>query len=263
MSADVTAAPSVRASEVGRTRLLLILAGVITVVAWQFPLGDRLLYPFTLLATYAHEMGHGLTAVLMGAHFDQLEMHLDGSGLARWQGDVGRLARAAIAAGGLVGPSIAGAAILVLSRGLASSAPAGVSSRERSTRRSRVLLAVIAVFMALSAIVYARSLFAFAFIGAVALVLAVVARWVPAVATFLVQLIGVQLCLSVFRDLDYMFSPGAVVDGISRPSDSAAIASALFLPYWVWGAFTATFSFAVLAAGLYVALRGEKRAGTA
>ena len=37
-----------------------------TVALWQVPYGDTLLYPFTLLATWFHEMGHGLASMLLG-----------------------------------------------------------------------------------------------------------------------------------------------------------------------------------------------------
>jgi hypothetical protein len=227
-----------------RSRLLLVLAGVVTIVGWQFPLGRQLLYPFTLLATYAHEMGHGITALVLGANFESLEMYANGSGLAHWTGDVGRIGRGLIAAGGLVGPSIAGSTILVLSR--------------RATR-ARVLLYGMSVFMALSLILVARSAFAVVFIGVVAIAIGVVARFLPQGAPFLVQFIGVQLCLSVFRDVSYMFSEGALVDGVLRPSDSAAIADALLLPYWFWGALTAAFSFGVLSLGLVLALKNPSK----
>jgi hypothetical protein len=228
-----------------RSRPLLLLAGVLTVVAWQFPLGREVLYPFTLLATYAHEMGHGITALLLGAHFESLEMYANGSGLAHWTGDVGRIGRGLIAAGGLVGPSIAGAFVLILSR---------------RTRGARMVLYAMSVFMALSLIVVARSVFAIVFIGTSAAALVAVARFFKdSIAPFFVQLIGVQLCLSVFRDVSYMFSDGALVDGVLHPSDSAQIADALLLPYWFWGALTAAFSFAVLAIGLYLALKSPPK----
>lgn len=224
-------------------RGLLIFAGVATMVAWQFPLGRQILYPFTLLATYAHEMGHGISAVLLGARFESLEMYPNGSGLAQWRGDVGRLGRAAIAAGGLIGPAIAGALLLVLSK---------------KKKRAHLLLHGLAIFLVASIVLVARSAFALVFIGAAAATFFVIARFLPRVAPFFVQLVGVELCLSVFRDVSYMFSEGAVVDGVKRPSDSAAIAEALLFPYWFWGALTAAFSFLVLFMGLYLALRGEK-----
>lgn len=58
------------------------------------------------------------------------------------------------------------------------------------------------------------------------------------------------LCLSWFTDLDYMFSAHAVVDGVVHPSDSAFIAAALGLPYWLWGGVVAGLSLAVVVLGI-------------
>ena len=227
-------------------RGLLLAAAVITLVAWQLPLGRMALYPFTLLATYAHEMGHGLTALIVGGSFEALEMYPDGSGLARWSGSVGAFGRAFVAAGGLVGPSIAGAAVLLLSR---------------DPKRAPRLLFALAVLMGLSVLLFARSLFAVAFVVASAACFAGVAKYgAKTIAPFFVQLVGVQLCLSVFRDVSYMFSEGAMVGGKLRPSDSAAIADALWLPYWFWGGAVAVLAFGVLAGALYLALRGPPSA---
>jgi hypothetical protein len=207
-----------------------------------------LLYPFTLLSTYAHEMGHGVTALVLGADFHRLLLFADGSGLASWGGDVGRVGRALVAAGGLVGPSVAGATLLALSR---------------SPARARPLLYALAGGMGLSLLV-AGSAFTILFVAAVAAALFLVARrasrgW----ASFTVQLLGVQLCVALFQDIHYMFSPGGIVGGRAHSSDSAAMADALFLPYWFWGGLTAAFSAAVLAWGLWRALRSEPAPETA
>jgi hypothetical protein len=232
----------------GHARTLL-LAAALTVLLWQLPFGPTALYPFTLLATYAHELGHGLTALLLGGEFDALRMFPDGSGVAEWRGDVGRLGRGLVAAGGLVGPSVAGALLLVASR---------------RVERARPLLALLGASMLLSALFFARGLFAPLFVIAVGLVLLALALRAPRAASlFTLQLVAVQLCLAVFRDLDYMFSEGGIVGGERRLSDSGAIAEALFLPYWFWGALTAAFSFAVLAAGLFFALRPERARASA
>lgn len=223
-----------------RARLVLIAIAILTVAAWQVELGRLVLYPFTLFATYAHEMGHGLTAMLFGADFDKLLLYPDGSGLAYWSGNVGRVGRGMIALGGLVGPSVAGALLLVLSRKI---------------HRSRILLYALSVFMAVSLVLFARSLFAIVFIGAAAVLIGVVAHFAHQLAPFVLQFLGVQLCLALWRDVSYMFSDGGIIDGVQRTSDSAAIAEALLLPYWFWGAVAAAFSIAVLAIGLYVALR--------
>lgn len=221
-------------------RRYLLIAAVVTLIGWQFELGRFVLYPFTLLATFAHEMGHGLTALVFGAHFDRLVLNPDGSGLAYWSGHVGRIAEGMIALGGLVGPSIAGALLLAASR---------------KVSRARMLLYAIAAFMIATLLLFARSPFALVFIGLSSLAIGALAHFAPKAAPFFVQLVGVQLCLALFRDVSYMFSEGGIIDGVPHRSDSAAIADALLLPYWFWGGVAAAFSVLVLALGLYVALR--------
>lgn len=226
-------------------RVFLLGAALLTVILWQVPIyGDLALYPFTLLATFAHEMGHGLTAILVGGSFESLVLYPNGAGVASWHGHVGPLERALVAAGGLVGPSVAGAALLAASR---------------DSSRSRVLLYAIGLGMLLTAVAVVRSPFAFAFVSGTGLVLVLAgARLSTGWATFLVQLLGVQLCVALFRDIDYMFSDGGIVAGRSHGSDSAAMAEALLLPFWFWGGVTAVFSAVVLALGLWFALKPQR-----
>ena len=208
------------------------------------PYGPQALYPLTLLATFAHEMGHGLAALMVGADFDRLFLHADGSGLAEWRGEVGRLARAAVAAGGLLGPSVAGVALLLL---------AG------STRRSRLLLWAFAAGLAFCVAMWVRNPFGIAFLLATAAALAAAGRWLgDSGAAFLLHLLAALLCLSWFRDLDYMFSAQVVIAGVARPSDSAVIAQALWLPFWFWGALVAALSLALLLSGLWIVGRRSR-----
>jgi hypothetical protein len=223
--------------------LLLLAAGAI-VIAWQVPYGPQAFYPLTLLATFAHEMGHGLAALLVGADFDRLSLHANGSGLAEWRGEVGRFARAAVAAGGLLGPTAAGVALLLL---------AG------STRRARLLLWVFAAGIALSVAIWVRNPFGIVFLLAMAAALAAAGAWLgDAGASFLLHLLAAVLCLSWFRDLDYMFSASAIVAGVARPSDSAVMAQALWLPFWFWGALVAALSLALLVLGLWIVNRRSR-----
>jgi len=209
-----------------RTRLILATSAIVTL--WQLPYGQQLLYPLTLLATYAHELGHGLTALLLGHAFDQLLLHADGSGQALWHGTPGRVGTAAIAAGGLLGPTLAGISVLLLSR---------------APRFARAALAVLALLMALSWLCWVRNPFGQAFVLAWIAGLGLAARFLSErSAAFLLHLIAATLCLAWFTDLDYLFSAQAVVNGAAYPSDSAVIAQALWLPYWFWGGAVALLS---------------------
>ena len=227
-------------------RARLLLAAAVIAGVWQIPDGRWLLYPITLLATYAHELGHGLAALVAGNRFDGLELYANGAGLARYRGDSGPAARAFIAAGGLVGPRVAGALLLVLSR---------------SPRITRGLLALLAALALICAALWSANWQAGVFAMACAAVCAAGARWLPAgSAAFAVNLVGLTLCLSLFQDLDYLFSDHALVGGQMRPSDSAVMAQALWLPYWFWGALVAAACLALTLAALWVATRPVRTA---
>jgi len=219
-----------------RSRQLLILSTLAVVLIWQIPYGHQLLYPLTLLATYAHEMGHGITALLTGSEFDQLVLHADGSGMAVWRGNPGRITTALIAAGGLVGPTFAGIGLLLLSR---------------KPRYARTVLATLSALLLVSVVLWSRNAFGAVFLLAVAATLGMAARLLSQdVASFLLHFIAATLCLSWFNHLGYLFSAQAVVNGVAMPSDSAVIAQALWLPYWFWGGVVALFSLAVAAWGI-------------
>ncbi len=222
-------------------RTLLFLAGAAIALIWQLPYGRLMLYPLSLLATYAHEMGHGLSALLVGESFDALLLHADGSGMAVWHGNPGRVATALIAAGGLVGPTLAGISLLLLAR---------------SARFARAVLVLLAALLVISVALWSRNAFGVGFLLAWAVALGLAAKVLPDVAAaFLLHLIALTLCLSWFTDLDYMFSAQAVVGGVVHPSDSAAIAEVLWFPYWFWGGLIAAFSLAMALLGIRLASR--------
>jgi hypothetical protein len=229
-----------------RPRSLLTLTTMAVVVIWQLPYGRQILYPLTLMATFAHEMGHGLSALLVGAQFDQMLLHFDGSGLAVWSGNPGRIATAFVAAGGLVGPTIAGVVMLLLTG---------------SPRWSRAVLATLAVLLLVCVIVWSRNAFGVVYLLAMAGAFGLAARFLnDSTASFLVHLVAVTLCLSWFTNLDYLFSSHAVVNGDSHLSDSAVIAQALWLPYWFWGGVIAFFSLASVVFGIWFSGKSLTRA---
>ena len=92
------ATPGSQSEQVGR----LFLAAVLVVFAPQLPFGNYLIYPFMILGTWFHEMGHGLTALMLGYEFERLLIYSNGSGLAEslMPADISPVARAAVAAGG-------------------------------------------------------------------------------------------------------------------------------------------------------------------
>jgi hypothetical protein len=226
-----------------RTLQWLIVAGLITVLLWQMPFGGLLLYPFTILATWFHEMGHGLTALLLGGSFHKLLIYSDGSGLAYHSGG-GRLTGALVAAGGLLGPPIAGA-VFILSG--------------RSERLSRRMLGLLSIMLVASTLIWVRSPFGLLILPMVAVSLMGIAWRGPGwLQPLVVQFLGVQACISTYHQLDYLFMPSAVIGGQRMSSDTGQMAEALLLPYWVWGGLIAGFSFVLLVISLWLASRAPK-----
>jgi hypothetical protein len=214
----------------------LILAGIAlaSILVWQTTLGSLILYPFTILSTWFHEMGHGIGAMLTGNQFVRLEIYADGSGVAQSLRPVDgfALTDALIAASGPLGPAIAGALLIVSSR---------------SEKATRVALTVLGAALILSTAIWVRSLVGWLVLPALGLAIFLTAlRLSPQVQNFVIQLLGVQACISVWRQFDYLFSPGGMVGGQLQRSDTGAIADALILPYWFWGASISTAILAML-----------------
>ncbi len=208
-----------------RQRVALLLGiALASIILWQTALGSLLLYPFTILATWFHEMGHGIAAMLTGRGFERLLVFADGSGVAEsWRpADGYRLTDALVAASGPLGPAIAGALLII-------------SSRSPTTTRNA--LAVLGVAIILSTLIWVRSLTGWLVLPALGIAIVGLAlRGSLPWQSFVIQLLGVQACISVWRQFDYLFSPGGTIDGQLHRSDTGAIADALVLPHWFWGA---------------------------
>lgn len=222
-----------------RIRLLAVIA-IGLVLAWQTTIGSLLLYPLTLLATWFHEMGHGLVALATGADFDHLQIEADGSGVAHWQtvGEAGRLQRALVAASGPLAPALAGAALIIASR------------RPASTRAA---LFALAAALLLSTVIWVRSPVGWLVLPLLGLAIGTLAwRGTAGQQQLGIQVLGVAAGISAWRQFDYLFSADA---GAGRLSDTAAIGEALVLPYWVWGAVISVAITGLLWVSLRIALR--------
>jgi hypothetical protein len=222
---------------------LLFAIALASVMLWQTALGSLLLYPFTILATWFHEMGHGIAAMITGRRFQSLQIFPDGSGVAQLLGpaDGYRLTDALIAAGGPLGPAIAGALLIIASR---------------TARTSSVALTLLGTALIVSTVIWVRSLTGWLFLPALGAAIFVLARsGSVSLQRFVVQLLGVQACISVWKQFGYLFSPGGSVGGRLHRSDTGAIADVLFLPYWLWGAIISAVIMALLWWSFKVAFR--------
>jgi len=219
-----------------RARHILLIAAALSLALLFVPYGGLVGYPLLLLSTLAHEMGHGVAALLVGGSFASFALYADGSGIAQISGATGPVGRALVAAGGLLGPALGAGALFV-----AATRP----------RRSRAALGLLGVLLLLACALVVRNLFGWLFVATVGVTCLVVATRLSALASQLgVALLAVQLSASVFARADYLFTDVAQTASGARPSDAALIADALFLPYWFWGAACGVASLGVLGLGV-------------
>ncbi|MBD2626664.1 M50 family metallopeptidase [Trichormus variabilis] len=216
----------------------LIGAAVATVFLWQLPNGDYILYPFTILATWFHEMGHGLMALMLGGNFQKLEIFSNGSGVATYtmRSTLGPIGPAMVAAAGPMGPPIAGAALILASRNF---------------KAASLSLKILGGFLLLSTLVWVRSWFGLIAIPVLGIIiLGIALKAPPWVQGFAIQFLGVQACVSTYHQLNYLFSYSAGSLGLS---DTAQMQRYLLLPYWFWGGLMAVASLVILVQSLRVA----------
>ena len=196
---------------------LLLGVALASIMLWQTTIGSFVLYPFTILATWFHEMGHGLAAMLTGSQFERLLIFPDGSGVAQLlrPADGYRLTDALIAASGPLGPAIAGSLLIM-------------SSRTEAV--TRAALVVLGAGLIISTIIWVRSLTGWLVLPALGVAILALARsGTPSWQRFGIQLLGVQACISVWKQFGYLFSSGGSVGGQLHRSDTGAIADVLLV----------------------------------
>jgi hypothetical protein len=234
--------PGSQTEQIGR----LLSAGLVVIFLPALPFGNYLVYPFLILTTWFHEMGHGIAALAAGQEFRQLMIFANGSGVAESAiaADASRWTGVVIAAGGPLGPSLVGALLIL------------ASARERLWRPSLWLMAAAILG---SVIVYVRSPVGYIVLPLVAAALAWVAwRGKPGLARFTLQFIGILAAMSMFRDFNYLFTREAVINGQRILSDTGQIAALTGLPHWLWAGVILTVSALMVGASLKFAL-AERR----
>ena len=213
-------------------RVVFVLSLLVTGVLYAVPELRVVAYPLLMLSTLAHEMGHGIAALLTGGQFLSFEMSSDASGVAL-TATSSRLAGALVAAGGLVGPAVA---------------VSFLAGRRPGT--ARAFLGLLCAGLLVSLVLVVRNPFGWMFVGGFAVLLGLlVVKAGPRASQIVLVFLGTQLGLSVFSRGDYLFSAVAhTADGAS-PSDVALMADALVLPFWIWGAVCGAISVLALLIG--------------
>lgn len=236
----------------------LAIALIASLVLWNLPFGGVVLYPFKLLATWLHELSHGLAMILTGAGFDRVVIYRDTSGLAYAYTSVGAFGTAIIAAAGYMGTPLWGALLLV------------ITPDAKAARRALIVLGSLLVVTTLLVIAptadgdrfgqYVTPAIgaAIAFVG-----IMLPARW----RVFVVHFIAAQSCVNALLDIRVLLRPLQVVGGKSAGmSDAHNMALSTFgttdtWAVWTWAIIWLGWSLAVLFFALRVSgSRALKRA---
>lgn len=212
----------------------LIVFAIITAGLWQFEIGRYILYPFTIMGTYFHEMSHGIAALLLGANFQKLELFPNGSGIATYSSDVllGKYGEAIVAGAGPLGPAIFGSIFIYASK------------KEKSTK---IILNLFSILLILSVILWIRTLFGIVVISLFGIgIIIFVKKFSVKSKKLLLQFIGIQGIMSIYLSIGYLYSTGANIEQSSYMSDTQVMQNALILPYWFWASFLLMISILLL-----------------
>ena len=219
----------------------IAIALLSSLVLWNLPFGALVLYPFKILATWFHEMSHGLVMLLTGAGLDRVEIYRDTSGLAFARASVGNAGRAAIAAAGYMGTPIFGVIMLIVGQ-----------TGGRRGRGARFVLALLGILLALSLLLFVRNHFGVLAIAALAagtLCAAVLAG--PRTESLLLNFVAAQACINALLDVRVLFRSNLVVNGrVMGASDAHNMAAATFGTPEMWAAAWLLWSLGLLFAAL-------------
>jgi len=192
----------------------------------QFPLAR---IPILFLSTWAHELGHGLGAVFTGGKFIELTVFPNFSGVAQ-TATANDFQRIMVILLGLLGPSLLGLLMIVLTRAL---------------NWYRVSIIILAGLLVMSQIWAADSFTRTALAGG-AVVLGLI-------------VIAIALCLNALTGFGYFFIGNAEVAGSVYRSDTGVMADILFGPHWLWGILIAALSVIILFAGVFFSDKWARR----
>ncbi|MEM1415284.1 MAG: M50 family metallopeptidase [Myxococcota bacterium] len=194
--------------------------------------GGLILYPFSVLSTWTHELGHAMAALLVGGAPRSVQLFIDTSGVTQSAGVEPGVRQAIVSLGGLLGAPLAGVMMLAVSA---------------TPRGALVSLVGLTAFLTLALVLLMGNATGWVLGGAVVALLALGTWKLDREKRFaLAQLVALQLLLSVWSGRHYLFAKTAYVDGNQFGSDTEQIANALGGTHFMWGVIVGAIDIALL-----------------
>lgn len=226
--------------------LAALMSLLIASVSWL----SLLNFPFRLLLTLVHELGHGLAALLTGGQFIRFVISPNGAGLAYTAGGW----RFVVIPAGYVGVALFGAILILLGR---------------SHRWSRIALIVIGAMMGLLSLrygiptIFSGDLFNGLLTTVSGVIFGLFFLWVgfkaaPGWIIFLLHLVAIEAGLTAFSDL-------ATVIGLSTQffnapaNDARSMAQLTFIPALVWAVLWAVMAVILIGGAIWLTWLGPDR----
>lgn len=214
----------------------IFIIAIVVIAIWQLPYLGWVQYPFILLGTWFHEMGHGVASLIVGGTFEFLEIYKNGGGVA--YANLGNsylpssLAKAIMAAGGLLGPAIIGAIFIAAAK---------------YHKSSMILLRLLVGVIILSLLLWIRSFWGLIVMSAyVFVLLGIMYLKNRKLEVITILFLGLQCILSTYLQIDYLFTKQFERNGAVQISDTQAIAENTFGVYWLWALVIMFFSGIIL-----------------
>lgn len=232
---------------------LLLLATALSIAIWILslflPLIGFALYPLRLFATFIHEGGHALAAILLGADVSSLMVLPDGSGEVYSYGS-SRLSALIISSAGYLGTTAFGAAILIIIR-------FGVSARKLLYFSGGLVVALTIIFGFIAPVRYFFNTvsiggFLFTVVSGLAIgaTLILIAKKTGAnFVNFTLAFLAVQLIFNAVFDLINVFYISTTTN---IHSDAANMAAITGIPAFVWVLIWIGISLVMISLGLRI-----------
>lgn len=227
-----------------RAILAFIAAAIVLVLIWRTYYGYYILYPFTILGTWFHEMGHGIMSIIVGGSFTKLEIFNNGSGLAYstyLESDFyfnKNIALGLVSAAGLFGPPIIGSVLILMSK---------------TYKRSKIMLYILSIVMLISVAIWVRTTIGIVVILLLgALILYIAVKGNETLQQLIVQFLGVIACIDTYKQINYLYTKSFVSNGIEKLSDTGSMAERIGFTYNFWATVILVLSFSMLIYSLYL-----------